>query len=107
MAEKELTIKIELPPVITVRVWDEYAAGVQAYWKTNPGGSVRMSCYAGSLALLKAQLVNIEAPDDFMKYLNADKHDNTPLAVVGLITREISDKVDAALNAPLGLKVIS
>ena len=107
MLDQELTIKIDLPPRITVRIWDAYQAGRGAYLRTAKVGSTLMTDYAGALALIKAQFVTVEAPQPFQDYLEIEKIDDADLAFIGLIVREISNKIEAAVNGPLPLKVTS
>lgn len=107
MPDQDFTIRIDLPTVITVRVWDTYQDGRMSYLRKATVGSVIMADYHGSLALIKAQLVTVEAPPEFQQYLQAEKADDIPLAFIGLIVREIAAKVEAAASGPLPIKVIS
>src|SRR5690349_1395901 len=105
MSETEAVVTIYLIDVITVRVYDAYIAGRNDYVKKNPGGSVLMADYAGALALIKAQFAKVTGPDEFTKYLKDPIDPDTPLSIVGTITREIAYKVEQAVNSPLAWTV--
>jgi hypothetical protein len=61
MAEpKEEIVKSSLPGVMTVRIWDTYAAGRRAYiTRTTPRAPSLIADYAGALAVIKAQFVRV------------------------------------------------
>jgi hypothetical protein len=107
MTDQDMTVTITLPDVITVRVHDTYVAGRGDYIRVNPKSSVIMADFHGALAVIKAQFVKVSGPEAFMRYLRAEDHADTPMAIVGLINREIAEQIEAAVSGPLEWAIAS
>jgi hypothetical protein len=105
----ELTVKFKLPDPWLVRHFDEYHRGRAKYKArvaANGSGvtiesSYIMGQYHGALALIKAGMVIVDGPPEFLEHINASIQDNVPMWVVGVVTTYVADALEASISAPL------
>lgn len=93
---KEVTVKITLPDVITIGMWQVYSDARDADMNIN----ITIRRYLGALALIKAGYVHIEGTDKLKELASrtAKQHTDVPGAVMGLLVRTVAFPVEASLD---------
>ena len=101
---QDVTLSIDLPDVFTVAMYETFHQAQQQYVASVPEGQVASTLlmrYHGSLALIRAGFVHVRGPERLVKLVKQEPSDTTPLAVVGIIAREIAGAVDREVSRPL------